>query len=221
MQDQVSNYPQRFSPNALLRPLYQEVILPNICYVGGGAELSYWFQLKDYFESVGVVFPVLLLRNSAIICNSKLNQRLKKLDVSIQDIFKKDTALRTWFVHRVSNISIDFSSQKKFLEKQFEQLYAIAEKTDASFLGAVAAQQKKQNNGLKHLEKRLLKAQKRKHKDQLTRLISLRSEMFPDGNLQERITNFSEFYLEHGIGLIPAIKKNLKPLEGKFLVIYL
>ena len=221
MQDQVSNYPQRFSPNALLRPLYQEVILPNICYVGGGAELSYWFQLKDYFESVGVVFPVLLLRNSAIICNSKLNQRLKKLDVSIQDIFKKDTALRTWFVHRVSNISIDFSSQKKFLEKQFEQLYAIAEKTDASFLGAVAAQQKKQNNGLKHLEKRLLKAQKRKHKDQLTRLISLRSEMFPDGNLQERITNFSEFYLEHGIGLIPVIKKNLKPLEGKFLVIYL
>ena len=92
--------------------------------------------------------------------------------------------------------------------------------TDASFLGAVAAQQKKQINGLNRLEKRLLKAQKRKHAAQIERLIALRGELFPDGNLQERTTNFSEFYLEYGTGLIPAIKENLKPLDGKFTIIY-
>ena len=221
MQDQVSKYPERFSPNALLRGLYQEVILPNLCYVGGGGELAYWFQLKDYFESVEVAFPVLLLRNSAVLSNKKLAHRLKQLDVSVQDVFKKDTALSTWFVHKVSQIPIDFSPQLAHLEKQFEELHIIAAETDGSFLGAVAAQQKKQTNGLLHLEKRLLKAQKRKHADQLSRLISLRAEIFPGGNLQERITNFSEFYLEYGPGLIPTIKQNLKPLDGKFTVIYL
>ena len=221
MQKQLSNYPERFSPNALLRPLYQEVVLPNLCYVGGGGELAYWFQLKDYFESVGVTFPVLLLRNSAILANIKLESRLKKLDVSVQDIFKKDTALSSWFVNKVSNIPIDFSSQQRHLEKQFEHLYTIAGQTDASFLGAVAAQQKKQTNGLLHLEKRLLNAQKRKHADQLSRLIRLRSEIFPQGGLQERVANFSEFYLEYGTSLLPTIKENLKPLEGKFTFIYL
>ena len=220
MQEQVTEYPQRFSPNALLRPLYQEVILPNLCYVGGGGELAYWFQLKDYFESVGVAFPVLLMRNSAVLANRKLEHTLKQLDVSVQDIFKKDTALTTWFVHKVSQITIDFSAQRAHLEKQFEHLYTLASQTDASFLGAVAAQQKKQTNGLNHLEKRLLKAQKRKHAAQIERLIALRGELFPDGNLQERTTNFSEFYLEYGTGLIPAIKENLKPLDGKFTIIY-
>ena len=220
MQDQLTKYPQRFSPNALLRPLYQEVVLPNLCYVGGGGELAYWFQLKDYFESVGVAFPVLLMRNSAVLANRKLEHTLKQLDVSVQDIFKKDTALTTWFVHKVSQITIDFSAQRAHLEKQFEHLYTLASQTDASFLGAVAAQQKKQTNGLKHLEKRLLKAQKRKHAAQIERLIALRGELFPDGNLQERTTNFSEFYLEYGTGLIPAIKENLKPLDGKFTIIY-
>lgn len=220
IQDQLTKYPQRFSPNALLRPLYQEVVLPNLCYVGGGGELAYWFQLKDYFESVGVAFPVLLMRNSAVLANRKLEHTLKQLDVSVQDIFKKDTALTTWFVHKVSQITIDFSAQRAHLEKQFEHLYTLASQTDASFLGAVAAQQKKQTNGLKHLEKRLLKAQKRKHAAQIERLIALRGELFPDGNLQERTTNFSEFYLEYGTGLIPAIKENLKPLDGKFTIIY-
>ena len=220
MQEQVTKYPQRFSPNALLRPLYQEVILPNLCYVGGGGELAYWFQLKDYFESVGVAFPVLLMRNSAVLVNSKQQRTLKKLDVSLQDIFKKDAALTTWFVHKVSQITIDLSAQRLHLEKQFEELHTLAAQTDASFLGAVAAQQKKQTNGLNHLEKRLLKAQKRKHVAQIERLIALRGELFPDGNLQERTSNFSEFYLEYGTGLIPTIKENLKPLEGKFTIIY-
>ena len=49
--NELEEFPERFSPNALLRPLYQEVVLPNLCYVGGGGELAYWFQLKYYFKN--------------------------------------------------------------------------------------------------------------------------------------------------------------------------
>ena len=67
----VEKSPEKFSPNVILRPLYQEVILPNLCYIGGGGELAYWFELKSYFDSVGVVFPILLLRNSVLLTTEK------------------------------------------------------------------------------------------------------------------------------------------------------
>ncbi|GER58959.1 bacillithiol biosynthesis cysteine-adding enzyme BshC [Patiriisocius marinus] len=217
----LEKHPERFSPNALLRPLYQEVILPNLCYTGGGGELAYWLQLKDYFKCVAVPFPMLLLRNSALIYEERNNQKIEKLDLTIKELFKKQNDLKTYFTKSLSDISIDFSEQKKLLASQFKDLYEIAKKTDASFLGAVAAQEKKQTNGLAHLEKRLLKAQKRKYQDQLTRLIEIQSEIFPNNSLQERQANFSEFYLLFGDVLLTTLKRELDPLLPEFTAIAL
>ncbi|MFC7358173.1 bacillithiol biosynthesis cysteine-adding enzyme BshC [Jejudonia soesokkakensis] len=218
---ELNRHPERFSPNALLRPLYQEVILPNICYVGGGGELAYWFQLKAYFEGVNVPFPIVLLRNSAILVPAKLSEKLKKLDVSITELFQKQHELKTNVTKKLSEVKIDFSAQKELLEAQFKDLYTLANKTDASFMGAVAAQEKKQKNGLDHLEKRLLKAQKRKLADQLDRLTQLQDSLFPGQSLQERNTNFSEFYLPYGEDLFKKLKQQLDPLSHEFSIITL
>ncbi len=214
-------HPERFSPNALLRPLYQEAILPNLCYIGGGGELAYWLQLKDYFASVGVVFPILLLRNSALIITAKQLEKTEKLDLTILDLFKKQEVLIDQKVAQLSEIDIDLSQQRTHLKKQFEALYELAKKTDASFLGAVGAQEKKQLNGLDYLEKRLKTAQKRKLSDHLERLTSLQDSLFPAKSLQERNTNFSEFYLQHGASLIEEISKSLDPLSQNFTIIRL
>ncbi len=218
---ELENYPERFSPNALLRPLYQEVILPNLCYTGGGGELAYWFQLKDYFGSVNIPFPILLLRNSALLVPSKLSEKLDKLKVSITDLFASQHQLTTSYTKQVSAIKIDFTSQKEHLQQQFKELYQLAEQTDASFLGAVAAQEKKQLKGLMHLEKRLLKAQKRTLADRLERLTAIQDELFPGQSLQERNTNFSQFYLEYGDELFSLLKETLDPLSHQFTILEL
>lgn len=218
---ELSAYPERFSPNALLRPLYQEVILPNLCYTGGGGELAYWFQLKDYFESVAVPFPILLLRNSALLVASKYSVKLKNLNIEVAALFQKQHELTAAYTKELSEINIDFSEQKEHLKQQFEALYELAKNTDASFVGAVAAQEKKQLNGLAHLEKRLLKAQKRKWADQLQRLTAIQDALFPGKSLQERNTNFSEFYLEYGDTLFSELKENLNPLSHEFTILEL
>ncbi len=110
---------------------------------------------------------------------------------------------------------------KEQLQKQFESLYEIANHTDESFIGAVKAQEVKQTKGLENLEKRLLKAQKRKLSDVLQRIIDLQNDLFPNESLQERQANFSEFYLENGTNLIPMIINKLKPLEQNFDIILL
>jgi len=218
---ELQNAPERFSPNVLLRPLYQEVVLPNLCYVGGGGELAYWFQLKDYFKSVEVPFPVLLLRNSVLLVSDKLSKKLMKLNEDIESLFLSQHILEAKHTRQLSDIKIDFTPQRELLKKQFEDLYLLAKKTDASFLGAVGAQEKKQLNGLDKLEKRLLKAQKRKLLDELTRLVKIQDELFPNQSLQERILNFSEFYLIYGDKLLPQIKDSLDPLCNEFTVLYL
>jgi bacillithiol biosynthesis cysteine-adding enzyme BshC len=215
----ILQHPERFSPNALLRPLFQEVILPNLCYTGGGGELAYWFQLKNYFEEVKVPFPILLRRNSVLLISEKESEKLKKLEVAISHLFQKQEALEATFTKKVSEIKIDFTPQKELLKNQFEDLYVLAKKTDASFKGAVGAQEKKQINGLEYLEKRLLKAQKRKLSEQLERLTEIQDSLFPNQNLQERVTNFSEFYLDYGDDLFTVLKENLDPLCHDFTIL--
>ena len=217
----VHEKPEFFSPNVIMRPLYQEVILPNLCYIGGGGELAYWFQLKSFFNAVEVPFPVLLLRNSVLIETEKQHEKLQKLNITTEDIFLKRDAFINKKVREISNIDIDFTEQKNHLKQQFQDLYLLAEKTDKSFIGAVKAQEVKQIKGLENLEKRLLKAQKRSLEDQVFRMTEIRNELFPNNGLQERNTNFSEFYLEYGAQLIPQLVKNLNPLNKEFVIINL
>src|SRR5690606_4047500 len=217
--EEVHAHPERFSPNVIMRPLYQEVILPNLCYIGGGGELAYWLQLKDFFNTMNVPFPILLLRNSVLIKTEKQSDKLKKLGISNEDVFLKRDAFINKKVREISNIDIDFSTQKALLKKEFKELYMLAEQTDKSFLGAVKAQEVKQLKGLENLEKRLLKAQKKKLAEQVSRMTELQNELFPNQGLQERNTNFSEFYLEFGEELIPNLIENLDPLKSEFVVL--
>ncbi|MCA0132029.1 bacillithiol biosynthesis cysteine-adding enzyme BshC [Winogradskyella alexanderae] len=217
--DELNTFPERFSPNVILRPLYQEVILPNLCYIGGGGEMIYWLQLKSNFKANNVVFPLLLLRNSVLIKMTKQADKLNRLNISDLDLFLDRNTYINKRVRTISNIDIDFSDQIKHLEKQFEALHNLAQQTDKSFLGAVKAQEMKQTKGLKHLEKRLLKAQKRKLKDQIERCTDLQEQLFPNQSLQERNLNFSELYLEFGSRLIPNLVKTLEPLKSEFIVL--
>ncbi len=216
---EVHDFPERFSPNVMMRPLYQEVILPNLCYIGGGGELAYWLELKNYFETVEIPFPILLLRNSALVATKKQIEKSKKLGISIKELFLKQESLINKKVKEISTIEIDFSSQKKHLEEQFKALYVLAEQTDKSFLGTVKAQEIKQLKGLDTLEKRLLKAQKRKLSDQVSRSKELQNKLFPKQSLQERNLNFSELYLEYGEDLISFLISELRPLKNSFFII--
>ncbi|MBT8377503.1 MAG: bacillithiol biosynthesis cysteine-adding enzyme BshC [Bacteroidia bacterium] len=216
---ELASHPERFSPNVILRPLYQEVILPNLCYIGGGGELAYWFQLKSTFSAHEVTFPILLLRNSVLIRNQKQQKKLEKLNITDADLFLKRDTFINKKVRQISNIDIDFSPQKEHLKTQFKDLFDLAEKTDKSFLGAVKAQEVKQLNGLEHLEKRLLKAQKRKLADEIQRSTDLQEQLFPKQSLQERTLNFSQLYLEFGDDLINVLVKEIKPLDLEFLLL--
>lgn len=218
---ELENHPEKFSPNVITRPLYQEVILPNLCYIGGGGEIAYWLELKSSFEENNITFPMLLLRNSVLLATRKQAEKADKLELSWSDLFSNQRVLLDSKTKEFSEFAIDFSDQKEHLKKQFDNLYTIANQTDKSFIGAVKAQEIKQLKGLDNLEKRLLKAEKRVHKEKLERIFSLQNELFPGQSLQERKANFSEFYLQFGNKLIEELLTELNALSQEFKIITL
>jgi len=219
--DLLQTNPEKFSPNVIMRPLYQETILPNLSYVGGGGELAYWLELKSFFEASKVPFPILLLRNSVLLVNEKQDQKRKKLNLSWADLFEKQITLINRKADEFSQVKLDFSELKNNLNQQFDLLKQSVYQTDKSFLGAVNAQERKQTKSLEILEKRLLRANKKYFSDKLQRIILLQNEFFPNQNLQERKVNFSEFYAENGKSFIQKLFQEQKPLEQKFNVIIL
>jgi bacillithiol biosynthesis cysteine-adding enzyme BshC len=214
---EIKSHPERFSPNALFRPIYQELILPNLVTVGGGSELAYWLQLSEVFASFDLPIPMLKLRSSVLLISDKQQQKLKKLDISIADLFLPTNEMINHRVRQISNIDIDLGEFKSHLDQQFSFLYTLAEQTDASFLGAVQAQEKKQKKGIDRLEKRLLNAQRKKLVDHVNRLTELQQQLFPMGDLQERRVNFAEFVLQFGDDFIPFLMKHIDPNEKDFM----
>ncbi len=212
----IENSPEKFSPNVILRPLYQEVILPNLAYIGGGGEIAYWLELKNNFDAQKVTFPILMLRNSFVIATEKQVLKMKKLGLSFPELFLKQKELVNQKTKEFSNFNIDFSEQKDTIKKQFSDLLKIAEETDKSFIGAVKAQEAKQLKGLKNLEKRLLKAEKRVHFEKTARLIDLQNQLFPNGSLQERKSNFSAFYTDE---FVSKVILHSNPFHTNFVLV--
>jgi uncharacterized protein YllA (UPF0747 family) len=177
--------------------------------------------LKYYFEASEIPFPILLLRNSVQIVSKKQVKKLHNLDISFEEIFMKQHLLIAKKVQENSDIQFSFADAIELLTQQFLALRRIANDTDSSFIGAVDAQQRKQLKGLDNLEKRLLRAEKRKHFLLTNRIKSLQDQLLPNKILEERYRNFSDYYLIYGQELITSLKQSLKPLQQAFTILEL
>lgn len=216
-EQEVDNNPEYFSPNVLIRPLYQEFLLPNLAYIGGGAEVSYWMQLKEVFSENKVDFPLLILRNSVMIMEEKEKSKWSDLGFEIQDIFAEEHSLHSRFVQSKSSIS--FKKEINDLDLLFQSI--LHKTTDKSLFSSINSEKIKQNKSLQKLEKKLLKSEKQKHENSLSQITKIKKKLFPNSSLQERFNNFIPFYLTYGKKFIETLKEELNPLDTNFLILSL
>lgn len=216
--EELHSFPEKFSPNALLRPFYQETVLPNIAYIGGSGEIAYWLQLKDYFESQNVIFPLLIVRNSVLLLNRKQKSKLEKLEIDYKDLLKPLYEIVSENVMKHTNLNIDFDAYEIQIQKIFDELKLKSTETDPTFANMVNAQRVKQLKGLGKMRQRLVKAEKKKNSERVERIENLYNEIFPKGNLQERVLNFSDFWLEYGNDFIKEVYDEIHPFEFRFII---
>lgn len=211
-------HPEQFSPNVVLRPLYQEIILPNLAYIGGPSEVPYWMQLKGIFGHFGVPFPLLLPRNFALYINAASRKRAEKLGVTVENLFWDDVKLRKSFVEKTSTVSLHLVDEKRAIEEIFNAILQKAISIDKTLEGAVNAEKTKVISTLENVEKRLQKAEERNHETEVNQLLGLKAKLFPNGGLQERSENFLNFYLNDST-FIQKLLEHFSPLDFQFNIL--
>ncbi len=215
---EAQQHPERFSPNVILRPLYEELILPNLAYIGGGAEVVYWFQLKKLFAAYNVAFPVLMLRNSALYISRSNASRMHKLGLQPQDLFKDYQQLKKQLSGQLHEDEISLEAQRQTIAAAFEEVKTLAESIDQTLVKAVAAEEQKAHNALHLLEKKISKARDNKHEQTFKQLENLKEKLFPGGSLQERHDNLLT-YKTNNPDFIPALADAFDPFELTFTIL--
>jgi bacillithiol synthase len=211
MKELLKEQAEELSPNVVLRPVYQEYILPNIAYIGGPSELAYWLQLKEVFELYNTPFPNLILRNHALVLDAVSVKRMEKFGLSPVDLFQSEADLIRSFVKDTAEV--DLSKEKEELSKTFISIKEKAFAIDPTLGKSMEASNQKMLNDLENIEKRLQKAVKHTEETSINQLKKLHQQVFPDGVLQERRQNyFTLDQLTQG-QLLELTLEHFNPLE--------
>ena len=218
LQNEIEAHPERFSPNVVLRPLYQEMILPNLGYVGGPGELAYWLQLKPVFDHYQVPFPILLPRNFALVVSKSNAKKLQKVGLETAELFQDSDTLIKDFVENHADASLSLGEQKAALAKVYEQVEEKVLAVDGSLKGFIGAESSKAFKSLDNIEKRLKKAEEQKQETAVGQLESLKEKLFPEGGLQERHENLLTYYINNP-QFIDELLEKFDPFDLRFNVL--
>lgn len=216
---EVTAHPEYFSPNVVLRPLFQEMILPNLAYVGGGGELAYWLERKSLFQQFGVMFPMLVRRHSVLWLDRDAGKKLAKFGFGPAEFFVETETLIRSFIEKNASGEVSLENEISAFKQVFEQVAEKAKAVDPTLEKAVLAESIKAAAGLEQWQGRLIRAEKQKHETTLQKLRALKEKLYPAAGLQERYDNFLPYVLKYGTGFIGALKEHFEPFDAGFLIL--
>jgi bacillithiol biosynthesis cysteine-adding enzyme BshC len=209
---------EKFSPNVVTRPLYQETILPNLAYIGGPGELIYWLQYKKVFEHYKIQFPILMPRSFILIINKAICKKITKLGIALSDLFFPQDKLKNKFVELKKDKDLDFLKEEQELSELFGKLSVKVTLVDKSLEGFVLAERQKALKILEGIEKKVRRAYEDKLKVEIEQLSVIKSKLFPDDSLQERIENFMNFYINDP-AFLDKVKNSIEPFDFSFNIL--
>lgn len=218
LEAELREHPERFSPNVILRGIYQERILPNVAFIGGGAEVAYWLQLRSLFDHYNVFYPLLLLRQSFHWMDAATADLVRKTGLHIDELFLEENIQVQTLLARRGSTEWQTDQQEQVLESVLKELGEKAIYIDTTLQGAAEAALTRIRKEVHKLRGKMLRAEKRRHDILLDRLSRLRTRLFPNNGLQERVENFLPFYLQQGPAFFDSLKDSIRPLHPEFIL---
>jgi bacillithiol synthase len=190
IQETLAATPNEFSPNVILRPVYQATLLPDIAFVGGPGEISYWLQLYALFPHYEQVYPRLVLRDGALLLDEKSVTKLTEMGFSLVDLFKHSDELVAMLVQKEGGASSSLTDESEQLQSIWESVTTKVSALDQSLKGASEGEKQKMLKSIELLQTKMERAVKRREEERITRLKSIKDKAFPQDTLQERHDNF-------------------------------
>jgi bacillithiol biosynthesis cysteine-adding enzyme BshC len=217
--EMVESSPQDFSPNVVLRPLYQEVLLPNLAYIGGPSEIAYWLELKGVFDEHRVSFPLLLPRNSLLILGRSEKKRMRQFAMDSADLFADPDELVKSIVSKLSREDLSLNTERDELSTIYSKLAIKARLIDASLEQAIKSEEARTLGQLDKLEKKLSKAAKSNNQAVVNQVEKLLKSVFPMGVFQERYESLFSQLVRFDFDVIDEMKGFIDPFDNSLKIL--
>jgi bacillithiol biosynthesis cysteine-adding enzyme BshC len=192
--------PEAFSPNALLRPVLQDYLLPTVAFSAGSSEISYLAQSQVVYQHILGRAPVILPRADFTILDAKADKILQKYHLCIEAVWTGPQELRRQMeaVSLPKELAEEFDRKKSLVESTLAQLGEDIQKLDATLAGAVTTAKEKMTFQLEKLREKTGRAL-----DERAGLISEHAEflenlLYPNKTLQSRDLCFLPFLAQWG-----------------------
>lgn len=212
--------PELISPNVVLRPVYQEWILPNLAYIGGGGEMAYWLQLKTVFDALDLQFPLIEVRNSVQLIDGSTQKKMEKMEYEFENFIGSIDALKKDFVLQNSEEDLEFEE----LEEKFKALEKVIVsdvlKVDKALEPYGKSELTKMRKQIDNLENKLIRHQKKRFEDTLKQIDKVNDKLFPNNGLQERYENILAYFSKFGKdNFLEEIYKAIDPREKDLIIL--
>ncbi len=191
LEKHLDTHPEKFSPNVLLRPLYQQKILPNTAYIGGNAEVSYWLELKNIFSVFNVFYPIIIQRPVLFISPKNVQRKIEKLQLSFSKIFENNKHTLIKQMMDEQHLSIHLKKYQNEFLNIFDKLLYETEQIDKTLIAYLNAEKTKTIKFIENLEQKLNRTIKQKNETLLKQIDDIYYTFFPDDKMQERVWNIS------------------------------
>ncbi|KEO73310.1 bacillithiol biosynthesis cysteine-adding enzyme BshC [Anditalea andensis] len=214
----IESTPEKFSPNVVMRPLYQETILPNLAYLGGPAEVVYWLQLKEVFDFYGTDFPMLMPRNFAMVIDTNTKRKIKSLGLTHQEIFQDFVLWKKQYIEQHSKLDVCLVYEKEKINEVIEHMKKDVEKVDMTLQRSVESMKVRIDKIINHFSKKIRRAEERNYQDSISKMIAIHAALFPKEIPQERFFNFLQFYLADE-NFLQQLHDLFDPLDYRYIIL--
>jgi bacillithiol synthase len=210
--------PEKFSPNVVMRPMYQEVILPNLAYLGGPAEVVYWLQLKKAFDHYQVDFPMVMPRNFAMVIDARSARKIKDLGLGYGDLFEDFEKWKKAYVTKHSSHDLKLEKAKADLDKLLDGIKDEIATVHPTLEKTTESTRVRLQKIMDHFSKKVIRGEEKNFEEALQKMKSIKRTLFPKGIPQERHLNFLQFYLEDQ-SFVEELFSHFDPLDFNYVVL--
>jgi bacillithiol biosynthesis cysteine-adding enzyme BshC len=199
--------PFLFSPNVLLRPIYQDALLPTVAYVGGPGEIAYFAQMKGVYDVFGLSMPVIYPRKSVTVVERHVGRLLEKHALDVSDLWGGTDGIIRGLAERgvPESLGQAVNLAAAHIERDFEPIVRDIAGFEPTLKPSAELARRRMVQQLRFLEKKIVQAAKKRNDIAAGQIRKASDHLYPYGRLQERVFNIVPYLLKYGPAFVSKL----------------
>jgi bacillithiol biosynthesis cysteine-adding enzyme BshC len=200
---ELAQSPARLSPNALLRPVMEDYLLPTAVYVGGPAEVAYMAQSQVLYQKLLGRMPIIFPRNSFTLLGERGSKLMRRYDLRLPDVLDYEEKVKSRIASRLvpQGLVDQFTAVRASSAASLETLKASLHSFDPTLEAAARKSAAKVLYQLERLANKTAREALRRDQRATSEANFLVNIVYPHRHLQERIYSIVPFLAKHGLDL--------------------